>query len=164
MHTCDAKQIFFWSDVKLKLNICFMWLWHSICMNVPFEILLSNKNHKYLLAIYVLWRIQVFKIILFYGSFEYGIIAIIYKQQQIRILIIIWSRYFLLKLLSSIFIFSPNDSPSKTMKNNFYFIWKSLFVFEIFRFWYFFPFRFTLSRFKRTNETEIIYDVMKWLA
>ena len=30
-----------------------------------------------------------------------------------------------------IFIFSPNDSPSKTMKNAFYFIKKALFVLEI---------------------------------
>ena len=43
-----------------------------------------------------------------------------------------------LKLVSTIFyqifIFSPNDSPSKTMKNVFYFIKKALFVLEIFKF------------------------------
>ena len=43
-----------------------------------------------------------------------------------------------LKLVSTIvyqmFIFSPNDSPSKTMKNVFYFIEKALFVLEIFKF------------------------------
>ena len=33
-----------------------------------------------------------------------------------------------------IFIFSPNDSPLKTMKNVFYFIKKALFVLEIFKF------------------------------
>ena len=33
--------------------------------------------------------------------------------------------------------FSPNDSPSKTMKNIFYFILKALFILEIFRFLYF---------------------------
>ena len=38
-----------------------------------------------------------------------------------------------------IFIFSPNSSPSKTMKNAFYFIWKALFVLEIFNFLYFCP-------------------------
>ena len=38
-----------------------------------------------------------------------------------------------LKLVSAIFIFSPN-SPSKTMKNAFYFIEKALFVPEIFKF------------------------------
>ena len=32
--------------------------------------------------------------------------------------------------------FSPNDRPSKTMKNVFYFIWKALFVLEIFKFLY----------------------------
>ena len=41
-------------------------------------------------------------------------------------------RYFLWK-----FYFSLNDSPLKTMKNVFYFIWKALFVLEIFRFSYF---------------------------
>ena len=35
------------------------------------------------------------------------------------------------------FYFSPNDSPSKTMKNAFYFIQKALFVLEIFKFLYF---------------------------
>ena len=33
-----------------------------------------------------------------------------------------------------IFIFSPNDSPSKTIKNVFYFIEKALFVLKIFKF------------------------------
>ena len=37
------------------------------------------------------------------------------------------------------FCFQPNDSPSKTMKNVFYFIWKALFVLEIFRFFLFPP-------------------------
>ena len=43
-----------------------------------------------------------------------------------------------LKLVSAIsyqiFILSPNDSPSKTMKNVFYFIQETLFVFKIFKF------------------------------
>ena len=38
-----------------------------------------------------------------------------------------------------IFIFSPNDSPLKTMKNVFYFIEKALFVLKILIFFYFFP-------------------------
>ena len=42
-------------------------------------------------------------------------------------------RYFL-----SNFHFSPNYSPSKTIKNVFYFIYKALFVLEIFKFLYFF--------------------------
>ena len=46
--------------------------------------------------------------------------------------------YDLLKLVSAIFyqffIFSPNDSPSKTMKNVLYFILKALFILEIFKF------------------------------
>ena len=43
-----------------------------------------------------------------------------------------------LKLVSAvfcqIFIFSPNDSPSKTLKNIFYFIEKALFVLEVIKF------------------------------
>ena len=35
------------------------------------------------------------------------------------------------------FYFSPNDIPSKTIKNVFYFIKKALFVLEIFKFLYF---------------------------
>ena len=46
--------------------------------------------------------------------------------------------YYPLKLVSAIFyqifIFSPNDSPSKSMKNIFYLIEKALFVLEIFNF------------------------------
>ena len=41
-------------------------------------------------------------------------------------------RYFLLN-----FYFSPNDNPSKTMKNVFYFIKKALFVLNILKFLYF---------------------------
>ena len=45
-----------------------------------------------------------------------------------------------LQLVSAIFIkvlfFSPNDSPSKTMKNAFYFIYEALFVLKIFKFLY----------------------------
>ena len=73
-----------------------------------------------------------------------------------------------LKLVSAIFyeifIFSPNDSPSKTIKNVFYFIEKSIFVLEILKFFSFFPFLSTLSRFKRTNGSGIIYDVRNWSA
>ena len=53
---------------------------------------------------------------------------------------ICWSQHTLLKLVSAIIcfiicfilIFSPNDSPSKIMKNVFYFIQKALFVLKIF--------------------------------
>ena len=46
----------------------------------------------------------------------------------------------LLKQVSDqISIFSPNDSPSKTMKNAFYFIKKAIFVLEIIKFFYFHP-------------------------
>ena len=74
----------------------------------------------------------------------------------------------LLKLVSAIFyqffVFSSNDSPSKTMKRIFYFISKARFVLKILRFLYFFPFLSILSRYKRTNGRGIIYDVMNWLA
>ena len=48
-----------------------------------------------------------------------------------------------LKLVSAIFfyflkIFSPNDSPSRIIKNVFYFIKKALFILEIFKFLHFF--------------------------
>ena len=39
-----------------------------------------------------------------------------------------------------IFIFSPYDSPLKTMKDVCYFIEKAVFVLEIFQFFLFFPF------------------------
>ena len=69
-----------------------------------------------------------------------------------------------IKLVSAIFTFPPDDSRSKTMKNTFYFIQKALFVFETFKFLSFFPFLFTLPRFKRISKSGIIYDVMNWLA
>ena len=49
-------------------------------------------------------------------------------------------------LFLSNFYFSLNDSPSKTMKNVFYFIEKALFVLEIFKFLYFcLPLFFSIS-------------------
>ena len=52
------------------------------------------------------------------------------------------STFVLLKLVTTIFyqilIFSPNDSPSKTIKNVFYFIEKALFVLEISKFLFLF--------------------------
>ena len=83
-------------------------------------------------------------------------------------LVLHMSTHVMLKLLSAIFyqifIFSPNDSLSKTMKNVFYFIKKTLFVLEIFNFFEIFPFLSKLSSFKRTNGSGIIYDVMHWPA
>ena len=51
---------------------------------------------------------------------------------------------FVSAIFYQIFIFSPKDSTLKTMKNVFCFIWKALFVLEIFKFLYFFllPFHF----------------------
>ena len=45
------------------------------------------------------------------------------------------AKRFVFKLVSAIFyFFSSNDSPSKNLKNAFYFIQKVLFVLEIFKF------------------------------
>ena len=63
-----------------------------------------------------------------------------------------------------IFIFSVNGSPLKAIKNVFYFIKKALFVLEIFNFLLFFPFFSTLSRFKRTNRSQMVSDAMNVLA
>ena len=62
-----------------------------------------------------------------------------------------------------IFIFPPNDSPSKTMKNVFVSS-RKLFSFSRYSNFCDFPFLSTLSRFKRANRSRIIYDVMNWLA
>ena len=50
------------------------------------------------------------------------------------------------------------------MKSVFYFIKKALFLLEIFILLQFFPFLYTLSRYKRTNGNGIICGVMNWLA
>ena len=75
---------------------------------------------------------------------------------------------FSLKLKSVIFcltfIFSLNHSPSKVIKNVFYFIEKALSVLKISKCLYFFSFLSTLSKFKRTNKNGIIYNVINWLA
>ena len=76
--------------------------------------------------------------------------------------------YVNLKFVSTIFyqffIFSPNDSPLKTMKNVCYFIWKALSVLKRFDFLWFFTFLSTLFKCKWTNWSGVIYDVMNWHA
>ena len=62
-----------------------------------------------------------------------------------------------------LFVFSPNACPSKTTENVSYFILKALLVLEIFKFLLFFSLLSTLSRFKRTNGSRIIYNVMNYL-
>ena len=74
----------------------------------------------------------------------------------------------LLKLVSAffyqIFIFLLNDSPLKTMKNVFFISSKNLFSFSRYsNSCNFFP-SFPVSRFKRTNGSGIIYDVINWLT
>ena len=95
----------------------------------------------------------------------------VFATEIVSISWFIWFRYntiLFLKLVSAIFyqifIFSWNDRPSETMKNAFYFIEKALFVLEMFKFLYFFPFLSTIFRFKRANGSGIIYDVKNWLA
>ena len=72
-----------------------------------------------------------------------------------------------LKLVSAIFyqifIFSSSDRPSKTMKNVFYVILKTLFLLEIFKFLLLFPFLSTRSKFIRANGSGKIFDVINWL-
>ena len=58
-----------------------------------------------------------------------------------------------LELVSTIFFFSPCDSPSKTTKNAFYIILEALFVLFVI-----FSFLSTLSIYERTN------DVINWFA
>ena len=53
-----------------------------------------------------------------------------------------------------IFICPPNDSPSQTIANVFYFIEKTLFVLEIFKVLKFFPFHSILSGLRKTKEVE----------
>ena len=69
-----------------------------------------------------------------------------------------------LKLVSTIFyqifIFSPSDSSLKTMKNVLFHL-KSSFCSPGIQMFVIFSFLSTLSRFKRANGSEIIYDVMK---
>ena len=81
---------------------------------------------------------------------------------ELRISNYIWRKWSTLKL--ALLIFSPNDSPSNTMKKVFYFFQKALFVQEIFKLLLFFSFFSTLSRLKRTNESGIIYNFMNWFA
>ena len=72
-----------------------------------------------------------------------------------------------LKLVSAIFyqifIFSPNDSPSKT-ENCFLFYLKDLFCSRDIQIFVILPFISTLYKIKRTNGSGIIYDVMNRLA
>ena len=73
----------------------------------------------------------------------------------------------LLKLVSAVFYqvftFSPNDSPSKTIKNVFLFHLKSPFCSRDIQIFVIFPLS-TLSNLKKTNGSGIIYDAMNWLA
>ena len=76
-------------------------------------------------------------------------------------------KYLPLKIVSAIFyrifIFSPNDSPSKTIKNVSFLIEKALFALEIFKFLCSFLLFSARSRLKRSNGSGIIY-VINWLV
>ena len=59
-----------------------------------------------------------------------------------------------------LFIFSPNDNLSKTMKNSFYFMWKAHFALEIFKLLYFRP----RHCFRGWSEINLkVYDVINCL-
>ena len=62
------------------------------------------------------------------------------------------------------FYFFTKWQPFKYYEKCFLFHLKALFALEIIKFLWFFPFLSTLPRFKRTNWSGIIYDVMDWLA
>ena len=62
------------------------------------------------------------------------------------------------------FIFSPNNCFSKTMKNVFNFIEKTVFILQDIKIFVIFSFFSTLFRFKRKNGSGIIHDDMNWLA
>ena len=63
-----------------------------------------------------------------------------------------------------IFIFSPIDSPAKTMKNTSYFIKKALFVLEIIKFLYFHPSLFFFHCFRRWSKINLkVYDTINCL-
>ena len=85
------------------------------------------------------------------------------QGQNITQNILIW---YSLKVSSAnfykIFIFSLNDSPSKTVKKCFLFHLKISFCSQDFVF-SIFPFFSTISRFKRKNESRIIY-IVNWFA
>ena len=72
-----------------------------------------------------------------------------------------------LRLVSAIFykifVFPPNDSPSKTMESVL-FHQKSSFCSSDIQTFVIFPFLSTLSRYKRANGSGIICDVMNWLT
>ena len=63
-----------------------------------------------------------------------------------------------------IFIFSPIDSPAKTMKNTSCFIKKALFVLEIIKFLYFHPSLFFFHCFRRWSKINLkVYDTINCL-
>ena len=62
---------------------------------------------------------------------------------------------------SNFYFFTKQMIALQKLKNIFYFIQKALFILEIFKFLYFFLFLSTLSRFKRTNGSELM---MSWIG
>ena len=109
---------------------------------------------------FMLWNryfLCIYKMYLHYVVFAFGL-NIDHKFFNLSVAV--------LKLVSAIFyqffIFSPNDSPSDSMKNVLFQL-KSSFRSRDFKFLWFFP-SFPLSRFKRMKECGIIYDVINCLA
>ena len=69
-----------------------------------------------------------------------------------------------LKLVSAIFYLFTKWQPFKNYKKCFLFNLKSSFCSRDIQIFVFFPFLSTLFRFKRTNESGKIHNVMNWLA
>ena len=110
---------------------------------------------------FMLWNryfLCIYKMYLHYVVFAFGL-NIDHKFFNLSVAV--------LKLVSAIFyqffIFSPNDSPSDSMKNVFISS-KKFFSFSRFQIFVIFSVLSTLSRFKRMKECGIIYDVINCLA
>ena len=88
------------------------------------------------------------------------------EENFLWLLKILWIILILLKLVSPIFyhfFFSPNDSPSKTMKSDFISS-KKLFPFSRYSNFCIFSLPFPTLQTQNDNGSGMVYDVMNWLA
>ena len=133
---CKKKRILTLNDYKnCQSNNKIIWKWqqrfksvcHDVCTEQISKIALSSNDAK---------RLQIFDKIITYlyktNVFKVCESKMLSQYKLLILMIIAYVHYFL-----SNFCFQPNDSPSKTMKNIFFFIPKDLFVLEIFNFLYF---------------------------
>ena len=138
--------------------------WIKCLLNFSILSILIFSNRSVFNISCFLWGYSLFLNYFLRNIFQYYFRSTFNKEMCLQIWMNLLSLSFFsinLKLVSAIFyqffIFSPNESPLKTMKNVFYFIKKALFVLEI-------SFLSTVSRFKRTNGSGIHYDVINWPA